>query len=108
MTPGHNPPANSLRGEATLEIAGQAAVLRPSFAALVAAEEELGPLYALIERAGAGQLRLSEVACLFWHCLDRPAAFSRESVGEAIADLGLARCSAPLRILLGQILRGSV
>lgn len=50
--------ANALRGEALLKIGGAAHVLRPSFTALVAAEEELGPLFALVERAGAGQLRL--------------------------------------------------
>ncbi|MED5543733.1 gene transfer agent family protein [Novosphingobium decolorationis] len=101
-------PANPLRGEATLEIAGHAHVLRPSFAALVAAEEELGPLYALVERAGEGQLRLGEVATLFWHCLQPPTAVPREAVGEAVARLGLARCAVPLRTLLGQILKGTV
>ena len=48
--------ANSLRGETELLIGGVAHVLRPSFTALVAAEEELGALFALVERAGAGQL----------------------------------------------------
>jgi hypothetical protein len=43
--------ANPARGEAALLIAGEILVLRPSFEALVAAEEELGPLFALIERA---------------------------------------------------------
>ena len=41
----HQP--NSVRGEAVL--AGYH--LRPSFVALVAAEGELGPLFALVERA---------------------------------------------------------
>lgn len=98
--------ANPLRGEALLVVAGQACILRPSFGALVAAEEELGSLFALIERAGAGQLRLAEMGALFWHCLppqDRP---SREIVGEAVMAAGLAGCAAPLRALLGQILRG--
>jgi Phage tail tube protein, GTA-gp10 len=44
-------------------------VLRPTFAALVAAEEELGPLFALVERAASGTLKLSEMVALFWHCL---------------------------------------
>jgi len=42
--------ANEVRGEALLTIAGHPHVLRPSFTALVAAEEELGPLFALVER----------------------------------------------------------
>ncbi|MCJ2184230.1 gene transfer agent family protein, partial [Novosphingobium sp. 1949] len=84
--------ANPLRGEASLPIDGAVHVLRPSFTALVAAEEELGPLYALVERAGAGQLRLSEVAALFWHCLDPRTPCERARVGEAVVRLGLARC----------------
>ncbi|WP_454796349.1 gene transfer agent family protein [Novosphingobium lindaniclasticum] len=99
--------ANALRGEALLEIGGAAHVLRPSFTALVAAEEELGPLFALVERAGAGQLRLSELAALFWHCLDPLHTVPREAVGEAVVAQGLAACAAPLRVLLGQILKGS-
>ncbi|WP_232491686.1 gene transfer agent family protein [Novosphingobium kaempferiae] len=98
---------NALRGECALAIAGTAYVMRPSFTALVAAEEELGPLFALVERAGAGELRLAEMTALFWHCLpdgDRP---ERETVGAAVVAQGLAACAAPLRVLLGQILKGS-
>lgn len=99
--------ANPLRGEATLAIGGVAHVLRPSFTALVAAEEELGPLFALVERAGAGQLRLAEMAALFWHCLPAGERPAREAVGEAVMALGLAASAAPLRTLLSQILKGS-
>lgn len=106
MTP-DNPWPNPLRGEAMLEIGGTAHLLRPSFTALVAAEEELGPLFALVERAGAGQLRLSELATLFWHCLVRREGLTRETVGEAVVAHGLAACAAPLRVLLGQILKGT-
>lgn len=99
-------PANPFRGEATLVVAGSPRLLRPGFAALVAAEEELGPLFALVERAGAGQLRLSEMAALFWHCLASRDGLSREAVGEAVMAAGLAEASKPLRVLLGQILQG--
>ena len=94
------------RGEASLVVNGRACTLRPSFAALCAAEEELGSLYALVERAGEGQLRLAELAALFWHCLAERGATSREEVGEAVLATGLAGCAGPLRILLGQILKG--
>lgn len=99
-------PANPFRGEATLVVAGSPRLLRSSFAALVAAEEELGPLFALVERAGAGQLRLAEMAALFWHCLADREGLSREAVGEAVMACGLAAASQPLRVLLGQILQG--
>ncbi len=98
---------NPARGEAALCIGGREHALRPTFAALVAAEQELGSLYALVERASEGQLRLSEVAALFWHCLAQPDGLTREQVGEAVLGIGLAGCAAPLRCLLGQILQGS-
>lgn len=99
-------PANAERGEAAFTIAGKAHNLRPSFAALVAAEEELGPLFALVERASEGQLRLGEIAALFWHCLADRQGISRDAVGEAVMEAGLAAAMAPLRILLAQILQG--
>jgi hypothetical protein len=98
--------ANPLRGEASLIIAGREHTLRPTFAALVAAEEELGSLFALVERAGQGQLRLGELAALFWHCLANSDGVTREQVGEAAAEQGLAACAKPLRTLLQQILQG--
>ena len=100
-------PANPYRGEASLIVAGQPQLLRPTFTALVAAEDELGPLFALVERASAGQLKLGEMATLFWHCLAPPHGITREEVGEAVAEQGLAACAGPLRALLAQILQGS-
>jgi hypothetical protein len=97
--------ANPARGEAALLVDGQAIVLRPSFEALVAAEEELGPLFALVERAARGELRLSEVTALFWHC-QRDGAAARERIGAAMAEAGLAGVTPVLRVLLSQILQG--
>ncbi|MEQ1510528.1 MAG: GTA-gp10 family protein [Sphingopyxis sp.] len=94
---------NPVRGEA--EAAGYR--LRPSFAALVAAEAELGPLFALVERAASGELLWSETVALLWHLIDpRPEALTREDFGEALCTLGLAALTPPLRIVLGQILKG--
>ena len=103
--------ANALRGEASLALSGQTVRLRPDFTALVAAEEELGPLLALVDRAGAGQLRLAEIATLFWHCLDNSSgntpAITRDAVGAAVASCGLAGAAKPLRVLLSEILKGA-
>ena len=99
--------ANPARGEAVVRVGGEALVLRPSFAALVAAEQELGPLFALVERAAGGGLGLGEMAGLFWHCLrDRPTGLTREAFGEGLAAGGLAAATPALRVLLGQILAG--
>ena len=106
-TPGAGPEKqpNAVRGEARLRVAGADHLLRPTFDALVRAEEDLGPLFALVERAGAGQLKLAEIAALFWHCLATPS-LSRDAVGEAVLAMGLAEAAKPLRVLLGEILRG--
>lgn len=98
---------NVLRGEAALFVRGERLTLRPTFSALVAAEEELGPLFALVERAAAGGLKLVEMVALFWHCrANWPDAVSREQVGEAVASQGLAAVTPALKTILGQILSG--
>jgi hypothetical protein len=99
--------ANPARGEASLRVRGATLVLRPSFQALVAAEDELGPLFALVERAAGGGLALAELVALFWHCLaDPPADLSREAFGDAVLAGGLANATPALRVLIGQILQG--
>jgi hypothetical protein len=94
--------ANPARGEAV--VAGH--VLRPSFSALVAAEEELGPLFALVERAAAGELRLSELVALFWHCLADRTGVLRADFGDAVLEGGLAHATPALKTVLAQILSG--
>ncbi len=99
--------ANAARGEAALRVAGEQVVLRPTFAALVAAEGELGPLFALVERAAAGGLTLGETVALFWHCRhDAPEGMTRETLGEAVVAAGLAAVTPVLRVLLRQVLAG--
>ncbi|HEX8485396.1 gene transfer agent family protein [Sphingomonas sp.] len=99
--------ANTVRGEASLRVAGETLVLRPTFAALVAAEGELGPLFALVERAADGKLGLGEMVALFWHCLrECPDGVTRETLGEAVVEAGLAVVTPVLRGVLRQILAG--
>ncbi len=90
-----------------VRVGGAELVLRPSFAALVAAEQELGPLFALVERAANGALEIGELVALFWHCLAAPPeGLTREAFGEGVAAGGLASATPALRVLLGQILGG--
>ena len=104
---GVQPFANAMRGETMLVLGGYDVVLRPSFAALVAAEDELGPLFGLVERAAGGELRLGEMAALFWHCRKDEEVFAdRAGFGEALAEAGLAAATPALRRLLAQILQG--
>ena len=100
-------PANSLRGEASLSIEGKVWLLRPTFEALVAAEEELGSLFAMVERAAEGSLKLAEVSAMLWHCLpveNRPA---RTAVNQAILEMGLVGAMVPLRMVFSQVLKGA-
>lgn len=94
--------ANPVRGEARLFDW----ILRPTFGALVAAEEELGSLFALVERAASGGLKLSEMVGLFWHCLQDETGLTREELGEAVAKAGLAAVTPALKMLIEQILAG--
>ena len=95
---------NPARGEAALTVGGETLTLRPSFEALVAAEEELGSLFALVERAAQGGLKVAEIAALFWHCSGGRVA--RERIGAALVEQGLARVTPVLKVLLTQILQG--
>ena len=99
--------ANPYRGEASILVGGETLLLRPSFTALVAAEQELGSLFALVERASEGKLCLQEIAALFDHLsAGRPPAITRERIGQAIVEKGLAGATPILRTVLGQILQG--
>ncbi len=97
--------ANAIRGEARLDLGDREVLLRPSFSALVAAEDELGPLFALVERAAGGGLTLSEMAGLFWHTACGPD-LDRDAFEEAVVAGGLVRASPALKMLLTQILAG--
>ena len=100
-------PANPARGEATLTLAGQPMTVRPSFAALVAAEQQVGPLFALVETAAAGKLTLADTVALIFHCLvDRPGDMTQQTLGDEVVQLGIAVLTPVLQVLLGQIIKG--
>ena len=99
--------ANRHRGEASLIVGGETLVLRPSFSALVAAEEELGPLFALVEQASEGRLSLAQVAALFDHLSGgRSQGIARSAIGEAVVEQGLVAVAPLIKLVLGQILQG--
>lgn len=99
--------ANPARGEGAFLVGGQMLRIRPSFAALVAAEGEVGPLLALVDRAAGGKLTLAEMEALLWYCLaDRPAGMERETLGEALLDQGIGAAMPALRMILRQMLAG--
>jgi len=102
-----NADANPLRGEVPLRLEGKTFVLRPSFAALVTAEQEVGPLFGLIERASEGRIGLSELAAVLWHCLaHRPEGLTRDAFAEALLREGIAAALPAFRQLAVNILGG--
>ncbi len=99
--------ANALRGEASLVLGGIEHVFRPTFAALVAAEGEIGPLFAAVERAAAGSLKLDELVALLWHTLSPESPpLTREKFADAVVEAGLAVVTPVLKTLLTQVLQG--
>lgn len=99
-------PANALRGEAEFSIGTRSYVLRPSFENLLAAEEELGSLFAMVEKAAAGAITLADVTALIWHCIHSETRPDREAVGAAIIEMGLVAATKPVRVILAQALQG--
>lgn len=98
--------ANPLRGETDIQIGDQTLLLRPSFENLVAAEQELGSLFAMVERASEGGMTIADMTALLWHCSaveDRP---EREAIGNALIKMGLIAATAPVRAILAQVLQG--
>lgn len=99
-------PPNALRGETSITVEGRELILRPSFENLVAAEEELGSLFALVERASGGELTLKEIAALLWHCLPVDQRPDRSALGSAVLAMGLVQATAPVRAILAEVLKG--
>lgn len=95
-----------MRGEVALTLDGSTFLLRPSFAALVAAEAEIGSLFAVLERAGRGDLRLGDMGPLFWHCLAE-AQDARGIFERRLVAAGPAALLPAFRALLGAVFGGS-
>jgi Phage tail tube protein, GTA-gp10 len=95
--------ANHMRGEIQL----QDWVLRPSFENLVAAEAEIGSLFALIEAAGAGKILFSQMMALLWHCIDDRHALTRAEFEADMMRRGIAQITPVFRSLLEMILAGA-
>ncbi len=98
--------ANPQRGEAKFVAAGRPLLLRPSFENLVAAEAEIGSLFALVERASEGSITISEITALIWHCINDTDRPERDEVGKAVLECGLVEATKPIRTILSQVLQG--
>lgn len=97
--------ANPLRGEVGLRLGGRETVLRPTFGALVSAEAEVGSLFQLMDRAGAGEVQFSDMAALMWHCRTSEQE-DRETFEQHLLAEGLLRLMGPYRELLLAVFDG--
>jgi hypothetical protein len=93
--------ANIERGEMMLG----AWKLRPTYAALVAAEAEIGSLFALLERTSASQVTLADMICLLWHCAETD--MTRDTFAESCVTLGIAQLTPAYRQLIETALAGA-
>ena len=99
---------NSLRGESRFSLGGREFLLRPSFENLVAAEEEIGSLFGLVERTSEGSITLAEITALIWHCIADDPRPPRDQIGSAVLQLGLVNATKPVREVLTQVLQGKL
>lgn len=100
--------ANPLKGEVEIELGRERFVMRPTFAAIMEIEGELGGVVPLARRAAGGDFGLREVAVIVCAGLNGFGArrFTREEVGELILAAGIANAAAPVRDLLTNVLKG--
>lgn len=97
--------ANPHRGESALTLGGNIYRLRPSFAALVRVEEELGSLIALVERAGSGALGIKDIVVLLHACAVAGGHdISRDDFAAALLKEGITASVGPLRDILAAVM----
>lgn len=91
-----------------LNLGAQSFGFRPSYAALVAAEADIGSLFALVEHASSGSLKLTDMIALLWHCrVDAPATLTADMFGTMCVEAGLSRITPVFRQVIEQALGGS-
>jgi hypothetical protein len=78
----------------------------PSYANLIAAEAETGSLFALVERASAGSMSLSDMMALLWHCRAE-TSLSRDDFNARALESGIAKLTPIFRALIEQALGGA-
>lgn len=99
---------NPVRGEVQLDLNGQIYELRPTYAALVAAEAEIGSLFAVVESATDGQLKLADMMAVLWYCHQAAQnGGDRITFAENCMAAGLARLTPAFRSLMEQVLGGA-
>ncbi|MFQ3594895.1 MAG: GTA-gp10 family protein [Sphingomonadaceae bacterium] len=97
-----------MRGEVMLEAGTLRLPLRPTFAALVAAEQEVGSLVLLMRRVADGDVRLADAGPLLWHCAvaSGEVRVGRDAFEAKLAEAGVQALLPAYRGLLARIFAG--
>ncbi len=99
--------ANSLKGEVEITLSGERYVMRPSFAAIMAIEAELGGVVPLARRAAKGDFGLKDLTVIVREGLGAYGTrLERNEVGAMILAEGLANVAGPVRDFLTTVLSG--
>lgn len=98
---------NPHRGDLSFAVDGRTYVLRPTFAAVVAAEQEIGSLLALAAQAQNG-LSFEKAVALLHHChlAADPAGPDREAFGAILMEHGFMPSLALFKQLMTDLLGG--
>lgn len=106
--------ANSLKGEVEIRLGGERFVMRPSFAAIMAIEADLGGVVPLARRAARGDFGLRDLTVIVREGLNAHARaagvkpFDADRVGAMILAEGIANVAGPVRDFLTAVLSGRV
>jgi hypothetical protein len=101
--------ANSLKGEVEITFGAQRYVMRPSFAAIMAIEAELGGVVPLARRAAKGDFGLKDLTVIIREgLLAHGTRLEQSAVGAMILTEGLANVAGPVRDFLTAVLSGRV
>jgi hypothetical protein len=91
-----------------LNSGNHAIAFRASYAALVSAEADIGSLFALVECASNGNLKMHDMIALLWHCrVDVPVTLTLEAFGAVCLEAGLSQITPVFRQLIQQALGGA-
>lgn len=100
--------ANPLKGEVEITFGTARHVMRPSFAAIMAIEAELGGVVPLARRAARGDFGLRDLTVIVRAGLNaaRGPRFDEAEVGAMILTEGMAHVAGPVRDFLTAVLSG--
>jgi len=98
---------NPLRGEVAITLGGRAQVMRPTFAAIMEIEAELGGVVPLARRAAKGEFGLRDLTVVIRAGLNGAGGDETlEDVGALVLEAGVANVTAPVRDFLTNVLNG--